>query len=248
MLTRGVTTSFSRNAVFNTHELLENILFHLDSVEGLLTTRHINHHWNAVILTSPRLQSKMWLRPAPKHGFWVLDTRSAILRKYKVGDKERFGDEWAERQNIMIPAKVNPLLFRENTLEEKGCLEQRARVCESIRLKAAPDLSNLNSIYHKMLVAIPPPKVVEFEFWFNHDKKKKTVRGKGKGCGDWYVRAKVKNKAGVTFGDVVRKFLAKAAEEGSAPAEICVKGSAVWMLGVIHPTEEEVETVERLSN
>ena len=99
-----------------------------------------------------------------------------------------------------------------------------------------------------MLLCLPPVTTVQFAFYYYTGKPRSR---RSRHYGDHYVRGRVENKRGVTFGDVIQKFLAKAGVSGSALTSegctICVQPSMIWMLGVIFPTENEVEVVESAS-
>jgi hypothetical protein len=246
MITRGVATSASRDAVFNTNELLENILLQL-SIQDILTARHVNHHWNLSIVTSPRIKRTLFILQAPRYHFWVFDPQTEMLREYQAGDLARFGEEWGYRQNVALPAIANPIFFKENTAANKRSLVYRAKFCESVTLKAAPDLKNEVSIFHDMHLALPSPREVEFQIFYHRRKPK----GKGKFFGDDCVRGKVANKYGVTLGDVIDAFLRvarkRAVNESVLDYVICERSSVIWMMGLIFPTEQEFEVVKALS-
>ena len=114
-------------------------------------------------------------------------------------------------------------------------------------LKAAPDLMNDVSIFHAMHLALPAPREVEFRIFYHQEKPK----GRGKFFGDDCVRGKVANQYGVTLGDVLDAFLALAKERAvnEEPLDyvICEKSSVIWMMGLLFPTEREVEVVKALS-
>ena len=246
IITRGVSTSMSRNAVFNTNELLELILLHL-TIEDVLTVRHVDHHWNLLIVRSSRLKRHLFLRQKPSYGFFVFDRETEILRAFHGGDILRFGSAWADRQNVALPSIINPVIFKQNTAVSKGSLARRAKFCESMYLRASPNLKNMDSIMQEMFLSLPAPREVEFKIYY--------FRGKFKGRGiyrarDW-VRGRVANKYGVTLGDVIDKFLVavdrRAVNESPLEYVVCAKASVVWMMGHIFPTAGEWEEVSKLS-
>ena len=245
MVTRGVAASISREAVFNTNELLELFLRHL-SMEDLLTARHVNQHWNLLIVRSPRLKQILFRRQAPRYRFWVFDLRTEALREYQPGDHRRFGLAWTERQNVALPSIINPLILKKNGPGIKGSLAYRAKYCESMTLKASPDLKNVNSLIYEMFLCLPAPKEVEFKIYYH--KRKPVGSGKRKFYGDDYVRGRVCNKYGVTLGDIIDKFLSAAGRyalnESPQDYVICEKSSVLWLFGHIFPTDEEWDAVK----
>jgi len=63
--TRGMTamtTDAARKAVFNTSELLENIISFLPHVD-ILKTQRLSRQWKNAVDSSPSLQTKLWLKP-----------------------------------------------------------------------------------------------------------------------------------------------------------------------------------------
>ena len=238
MLTRGITSSHPRNAVFNTAELLENILLAV-SPKDVVAARRVNHHWNALIITSTHLQRKLFLLPVKVQPLWTFDNNFAVFRKGPSGDEVPASEDCA----ILAPGILNSLLFKINSPEQKGSLAQRATMCETMRLLARPDLTKLDSIHHSMMVCMPPTDAVEFMFFYHKERRPfRSVHGES------LVRARVENKNGVRFGDVIHSFLAEVGpgmpglpSDGYA---IDVRRSKLWILGVVFPTEQEKATIE----
>lgn len=232
--------------MFNTNELLELLVLHLP-IEDILTARHIDQHWNLVIIRSPRIQRSLFRMQAPRYYFWTFDGLTEDLRQYKAGDDKRFGQSWAERQNIALPSIINPIFFKDNGLGVKGSLIHRTKYCESMYFKASPDLENTDSLVHEMFLCLPAPREVEFKIHYH----KKKPRGKGKFFGDDFVRGRVVNKYGVTLADVLERFL-QAAEKHSimeSPKDyvICTLSSTLWMYGHVFPTAQEFVEVKKVS-
>jgi hypothetical protein len=245
MVTRGIATSASRDGVFNTNELLELVLLHL-SIEDLLTARHVNQHWNLLIVRTPRLKRKLFISQAPRYRFWVFNLRNEVLREYKAGDHRRFGPAWTDSQNVALPSVINPLLLKQNGPGIKGSLAHRAKYCESMTLKAAPDLKNQDSLIYEMYLCLPAPREVEFKLYYH--KRKPKGKGKSKYYGDDCIRGRVSNKYGVTLGDIIEKFLSTAGKcavnEKVGDYVICERSSVLWLFGHIFPTEEEWDAVK----
>ena len=114
-------------------------------------------------------------------------------------------------------------------------------------LKASPDLRNEVSIFHDMHLALPSPREVEFQIFYHRKKPK----GRGRFFGDGCVRGKIANKYGVTLGDVIDAFLGvvkkRAGNEEALDYVICERSSVIWMMGLMFPTEEEVQVVKAIS-
>lgn len=80
MSTRSATTAAVRDTVLNTTELLENILLHLPEV-GILKARGVNKNWHAVIMTSPEIQQKLFLRAEPIKTVWEWENGDMELKE-----------------------------------------------------------------------------------------------------------------------------------------------------------------------
>lgn len=88
MLTRGTTAAMARNAVFNTPELLESILLQLPQ-EDIVAARRVDKHFNAVIMTSPAIQRKLFILAEPVLTTWNWKDGAMAL-------KENRGNGWKE--------------------------------------------------------------------------------------------------------------------------------------------------------
>lgn len=62
-ITRSMTTHAARMAVFDTPELLENIITFLPATEILTKILRVSKTWKAAVKASPRIKTKLWLRP-----------------------------------------------------------------------------------------------------------------------------------------------------------------------------------------
>lgn len=62
-----MTTDAARRAVFDTPELLENVISFLPVIDILTNVQRVSRAWNTVIKTSHTLQTKMWLRSRETH-------------------------------------------------------------------------------------------------------------------------------------------------------------------------------------
>lgn len=69
-VTRSMTTDAARKAVFNTSELLENILLHLP-IRDTIRARQVSHQFKDAIAASPAIQENIFLRlPLQTGMFW----------------------------------------------------------------------------------------------------------------------------------------------------------------------------------
>lgn len=257
MLTRSITTAMTRNVVLQTQELLEHILQHLP-IEDLVTYRRVNKHFKNTIDFCPKLQTKMFLRVKCER-LWVFDNATKLLQPYTPGDSERLGDKWVQRQSLMRPTVLNPLLFTTEEEARRPPLLHRARVCEGLRFIERPNLSRTKDdcIFHRMFVCQPPVPAIEFLIHFNPNKTSRRLSAEGKQYRDSALRAKLKNRQGVTFGDLIEAFRSqirdhypKSTLPHSSNFRVHVSDkkqsqmSRVWLLGAIYVSDEEKAAVE----
>lgn len=262
MTTRGITKLMTKNALFNTGELLEKIITHLPP-EALVTLRGVNKTWNHIILTLPVTRRALFLEAEPvSHEFWVYDQRSRVLQPYEPSMLDVYGTAWRDRQSYCRPTELNPLLFSRdkdfNTGEEKiAPLHDRARTCESLRFIGRPDLNIPlgSSLHHDMFLTQPPVSTVEFVFHYQD----RNLRRQRIYAPLQVKRIRVRQPGGVRFRDLLQAFI-DAANSGLRPAgygspdfAVRVKGSpvtkkiaAVWMLGAIFVSEEEEKRIEAM--
>jgi hypothetical protein len=126
--------------VFNTQELLENILFHLP-IADILTVRGVNKHWNALIVTSPKLQHQLCIATKPCKFFWACELKTARMERFLHQDWPSLSRTWRRGHNVLTPSTVNGYFFEDRkSAAEKGSLMHRAVYCESFRFRAQPDL------------------------------------------------------------------------------------------------------------
>ena len=246
MQTRGIKIGSTMNAVFNTIELLENILNHL-SANDIIRARRVNRHWNGLILASPHLCRKLYLQPTSRRPSAVFDTK---LKKFR---KLQEGDDLTSRQLIKT-GTINPVLFKHLPANRRPTLHHRYRVCETLILQARPDLKKEKSLLHHMYICMPPAEKVEFEFVFRQHKAKARdgTNGDEKGYDFRYygedkrVRMRVSNAEGVKFKHVLDAFVSMV----DCPGEelvVQVRGSRVWVPEIVFPSEEELEELNGLA-
>ncbi|KAI5360455.1 Putative F-box domain-containing protein [Septoria linicola] len=258
MITRRITKLQAFNAVFNTGELLEQILCFLPP-EAIIKLRRVNKNWNHIILTLPTLRQKIFLQAQPLGGFWVYDTVGRHLHPYIDGMSRAYGDSWQNRQTFCRPVQLNTMLFKRDDRAERVPIFHRAMICESLRLAARPDLlKRTRCIYHEMFVTQPPVTTVEFTiFW--HDRN---LRRQGYHSPTRSTRLKVVRHGGVRFRDILVTFLKdvthpniyKAVQNNMMPApDYCIrvggntrKKTTIWTLGGIFVSEAERAMVEKL--
>jgi len=59
--TRSMTTDAARKAVFNTSELLENIISFLPMRDILTKVQRLSRQWKIVVESSPTIRNKLWM-------------------------------------------------------------------------------------------------------------------------------------------------------------------------------------------
>jgi hypothetical protein len=118
-----MTLDSARRAVFDTNELLENILSYLPSSE-LFMLQSVSKQWRGVMSSSPGLQERMFLRSQSSTAkeTWTLDgyNRSVPFRKISAYQRytERAGvpkfrrvhDDKAGNGIFLSPLTLNPIL------------------------------------------------------------------------------------------------------------------------------------------
>ncbi|KAK4493790.1 hypothetical protein PRZ48_014975 [Zasmidium cellare] len=257
MLTRGVTTEMTRNAVVNTPELLVGILQHL-KISDLVAFRRVSKYFKATIDKSPQVQVKMFLRnPPTSQPFWMYNHGTKQLYTYVRGDAKRYGNEWVVGHSVMRPSVLNPLLFKTDQEERRPPLMYRARICEGLQFTQRPNLARTKSdcLFHRMFVCLPPVPVIEFQISFNPSQYSRCRTFDGWRYPDDQLRGRVKNKKGVKFGDLIKKI--RKSIQGCVPEGLPTSGfrvhvsdkkqskmSQIWTLGAIFVSEEEQESIE----
>ena len=176
-----------------------------------------------------------------------LANSGTFLYRHHSSDDLRFGDEWANRQNHVIPSRLNEMLVKVKPQSKRPALAHRGEYCESIRLRVSTGTPQQGPQHSKieMFVCQPPVKSVMFEF---HYYKGYTRRRIHKTYGTASVRATITNDDGVTFGNVLQAFVAAVKKKGDWHEEerytICAQRSILWMMGAIFPMAAEVVEVE----
>ncbi|GIZ38549.1 hypothetical protein CKM354_000196500 [Cercospora kikuchii] len=262
MITRATTKLMTKNALFNTGELLEKVITHLPA-ESLISVRRVNKTWNHIILTLPSTRRTLFLEAEPvSHEFWVYDQRSRVLQPYEPSMLDVYGTAWRDCQSYCRPTELNSLLFMRDkdlkTGEEKiAPLQDRARTCESLRFIGRPNLNIPlgSSLHHDMFLTQPPVSTVEFVFHYQD----RNLRRQRIYAPLQVKRIRVRQPGGVRFRDLLQAFV-DAATSGLRPTAygppdfaVRVKGSpvtkkiaAVWMLGAIFVSKEEEKQIEAM--
>ncbi|KAK4493804.1 hypothetical protein PRZ48_014989 [Zasmidium cellare] len=121
-ITRGMTTDAARKAVFNTSELLENILVHLPA-RKLFTIQRVNQQFKEAIEGSVEIQQKMFLRLGgePKEEWLVRSLWGGGRQFYPASYQGRF----AEALTSFTVVKANeavfrPLVYGTGSLDSRG--------------------------------------------------------------------------------------------------------------------------------
>ena len=90
MVTRGDAVSSARNAVFNTNELLEAIIMEIPS-KTILTLRAVNKHFHEMVMSSPKIQRKLFLKPEEEQT-WASKNGEKVLKEAKDGELDEDGE------------------------------------------------------------------------------------------------------------------------------------------------------------
>ena len=265
METRATRRYRTYNKVLNTGELLEKIIFELPP-SAIVRLRRVNKTWKHIIMTLPCIRKKIFLDAEPLTKRWVYDNHYGVLRPYTEGMEAMSDGQWGPRQSECAPSMLNPMLFRREDRAEPLPLHDRAKLCETVRFAARPDihldLSGAgSSIYHGMFVTQPPVEIVQYMLWFQD----RNVKGSLFSC-----RLQIKRTGGVRLGHILDTF-----KHGyqmadpitgeirhvdpmldpitGAPRDLSLlvsdhtkKKTAIWMLGAIFVSDDEEAAVEKL--
>jgi hypothetical protein len=118
-----MTLDSSRRAVFDTNELLENIVSYLPSSE-LSVLQIVSKQWRGVISSSPGLQDRMFLRPrsATTKEIWtmedytrfgpveIISSYTIYLGRDGVPMFRRLNSGDTRKHGLVIPLTLNPIL------------------------------------------------------------------------------------------------------------------------------------------
>ncbi|KAF2167176.1 hypothetical protein M409DRAFT_22605 [Zasmidium cellare ATCC 36951] len=112
-ITRSMTTEAARKAVFNTAELLENILVHLPPRQ-LFTVQRVSHQLKAAIKESTQIQKKMFLRLGgePEEEWLVRESHAGW--RFIPTDSKHATDGSQSRRTV---AKANQAIFSDYKME-----------------------------------------------------------------------------------------------------------------------------------
>ena len=152
-----MTLNSARRAVFDTNELLENILSYLPSLELFVLSR-VSKQWSGVIASSPGLQETMFLKhkSATPRETWILSSYSVrglltigayqfYTERAGVPRFRRVYDDKTRNDNFLIPLTLNPILRLADfirkpdigTVIENICLRTRRFLFKSLADLAA---------------------------------------------------------------------------------------------------------------
>jgi hypothetical protein len=111
--TRQTTRTAALNAVFGTSELLLQILRNLNA-QSLLDMRRLNKQYDALILSDPVMQRKLFLAPllTAEKVQWIMDKVTRVIKLYHPGEERIRGEEWTKRQGAVKLAQLNPIVFK----------------------------------------------------------------------------------------------------------------------------------------
>jgi hypothetical protein len=161
-----MTMDSARRAVFDTNELLENILSFLP-LKKLFVLQNVSRQWRGVIVASPGLQEKMFLRPlsATTKETWILDGCDKVglkkgLHEYlqHVGRPgrlklRRFDGSRTPDGGLLIPIIPDPILEFTDWRTATG----RAFMgVDMLPIRVHPTVLRNHSSLLKMYISDPP--------------------------------------------------------------------------------------------
>jgi hypothetical protein len=206
--TRSMTTDAARQAVFNTSELLEQIILHLP-MKNIFGIQRVCKHFNEVIVTSPEIQIKHLVRlqgDRPKET-WVKTT----LKGTRNGHQEdvRFrkveANEVAGRRGFYTPAALNPLLEmmpQDSPFRLAKWWSTSPDWCEAVTMNFSQGHLGSHPSFLKTYITDPPCQKAEAQLVAhylinpNDDPKEESVRGTVTGD-------EVTSDQGLTIGDIL---------------------------------------------
>lgn len=200
-----MTTDAPRKAVFNTTELLENILLHLP-IRSILTAQRVCRQFKELVDTSIHLQTALWMRTKNVEQTWFHQVTFAsqpgpgiflgVTRNQAFTAKDPTSP-WMKHTEL-IPAELNPALLRSFELPEEDAA-QRLGDGEYAQFLSPKDLANKQGSWRKMYLTDPACKSIEG-----------LLRGLLPGrpsCCVWGHRKRVSDSKGLTLGAIVDHML-----------------------------------------
>ena len=224
----------SRRAVFDTNELLENILSYLPFKE-LFVVQSVSKQWRGVITSSPGLQEKMLLRPhsttsketwilenydydgpltsLPAYE-WVVDQAGASRFRRNDGIKTMLG-------KLLVPLTLNPILSladphpeSENGYNNTGVGRMAAieRSClsfsDTVSVCIRPGDLRQDCSMRKLCLSDPPSRVAEVKLMVKFHGAK-PYQPYAQRSSKFYQRKgfRVVSEAGITIGDILTAAL-----------------------------------------
>jgi hypothetical protein len=94
--TRSMTTDAARKAVFNTSELLENIISFLPPRDILTKVQRLSRQWKNAVESSPAIKNKFWMTSGRCQQFSRLVLRTNTFQEIQCG-------AWAPDQCTLAP-------------------------------------------------------------------------------------------------------------------------------------------------
>ncbi|KXS98673.1 hypothetical protein AC578_10063 [Pseudocercospora eumusae] len=259
MPTRAITTAVARNSVFNTRELLENIMHHL-TVRDIVQLRRVCKDWQHAIESSPSLLRKIFGKRIPNRDIWVTDTLTHTMRPYSKRRIQEISElNNIERRYLLArPTYLNTAFFKRTPESAETPILQRAQYCERLSFISQPDQVKQNTIWQCMYVCQPPVSNAHIHLRYSERKYDKTSR-----CYhivDHGLRIEVTNHmaGGVRYEDILSAMYAAIETEhpgrDASEFEIRVmdeghrRGSEVYLLGALFASEKEIGEVEMLKD
>ena len=220
-ITRLMVLDGARRAVFNTTELLENILLHLPA-RSIYSAYRVSHQWKSLVSTSINIKKKLFLLPSTSKEVWKLDHTGPTWSSVAI-DTPLVLETGSWLTPTVNPVRLNPLLSL-NVFHIDECARRiDAYHCEGVKIalsaKATDKLSSISGARTSLLsqVCDPPCSKVKITRIFKAKKEGRPEDVKFFQM-DWIVR----KSDGVTFRDIFDAL--KGHGEGSERASRMLAG------------------------
>lgn len=130
----------ARSAVFGTTELLENILSFLPPAAILTKAQRVSRAWHDVVKTSPKIQTKLWMRPekaakptsplqfSEAYGASSGTTLRGLRKIQKFGLRRMLEDQLPVYSDELVMNKLLTNRYNANALFADGCVSVPATI------------------------------------------------------------------------------------------------------------------------
>lgn len=209
-------TAEARQAVFQTTELLENIIVHLLLLD-IITTKRVSKQFNNVICGSPSIQQKLFLQPLEKGGQqWEKSTPTMVaVRDLNIKTCTCSIDTGATtHKKRFTPTVLNPLL---NQVDQMPLLLPRRTPAHKSRLHKAAlhegEMFAIGKSFRSILTKAASQKDrSNYESWTNmyvtDPPCKSALVCMRLGSDSLRILFEIQRSGGITLGELVARYLA----------------------------------------